>query len=157
MRAVIGLEWMAEDMDAASRRVRATYRAAYVPDAVTDLLRAPSRRPWVARITGRDPRYGYARAFVRGQVDYSQANSVGSRGVMLYFALESDAYYQVHANVSWSRMERYCIHTDAAGAYQRVAEQEVEEWLRTLPPSETISEMSQASQAIQASDTNGAI
>jgi len=48
--------------------------------------------PWVARIVGTDSRYGFVREFVNAQKDYSQANSVGSRGIFLHYFLEPGLY-----------------------------------------------------------------
>lgn len=43
-------------------------------------------RPWVARITGPDERFGLAREFIEPRRDYREASNSG-RGVILVFAL----------------------------------------------------------------------
>lgn len=65
------------------------------------------RRPWVAEITGLDPQYRYKRAFLSGQKDYSEANSIGSRGVYVYYHLEPGRVYEVNELVTWTRTRRY--------------------------------------------------
>lgn len=84
-------------------------------------------RPWVARITGRDPKYVYRREFIVGMRDYSKANSVGSRGVYEYFALP-DGVYEVNERVTWKRTRRYFIRVENAEITEIVRE-DVERWL----------------------------
>src|SRR4030042_1894631 len=61
--------------------------------------------PWVARITGTDPHFGLARQFVRCTKDYSEANSMGSRGVRGFYVLDS-GIYEVNRRVSWKQIRR---------------------------------------------------
>ena len=84
-------------------------------------------RPWVARITGTDPRFGLAREFLQGQKDYSQANSVGSRGVCLYFPLK-DGIYEVNERITWKKARRYFIRVEDAQTIE-ISREEVEKWL----------------------------
>ena len=65
------------------------------------------RRPWVARITEAHPKWGVEREFVNGKKDYSLANSVGSRGVYLYYTLRRGSVYEVFALTSWRGEDRY--------------------------------------------------
>lgn len=74
---------------------------------VAAFMRLPTRRPWVAHLTGLSARYGFARAFVPGKKDFSQANSLGSRGVYAHYILEEGLLYEVHALLSWKRSEHY--------------------------------------------------
>lgn len=85
------------------------------------------RRPWVARITGLDSRYGLAREFVRGTRDYSEANSVGSRGLYLYYAL-ADGIYEVRELISWQRDRRYFVRSEA-GDIIEISRDDVDAWL----------------------------
>lgn len=64
-------------------------------------------RPWVAKITGTDKKYKYKREFVRGQKDYSKANSTGSRGIYIYYYLDEGCIYEVSEQVTWKSWERY--------------------------------------------------
>ena len=82
---------------------------------------------WVARITGLDDKYGFAREFQRGQKDYSRANSIGSRGIYEYFALP-DGIYEVHERLTWRRTRRYFIKVEKATIIE-IERQQVEEWL----------------------------
>lgn len=45
--------------------------------------------------------------YMHGQADYSQANSVGSRGVYKYFFLKETELYQVAAPQSFRRTKHY--------------------------------------------------
>jgi hypothetical protein len=72
-------------------------------------------KPWVAKITGLDPKYGLAREFVRGIRDYSGSNSVGSRGIETTFALE-DGIYEINIPRSWKQTDREFIRV-ADGKY----------------------------------------
>lgn len=102
MRATKSLEYIGENSDAYARTANKMAKRVGVD------LGIKSNRPWIARITGTDPTYGLARTFLEGQIDYSQANSVGSRGVYLHFFLE-DGVYEVSEHVSWKRTRRYFI------------------------------------------------
>jgi len=64
-------------------------------------------RYWVAEITGTHPRYKYERRFLSGKKDYANANSVGSRGVRVWFVLKEGKLYEIKSPVSWHRSERY--------------------------------------------------
>ena len=92
-------------------------------------LRIPSRA-WVAEITGRDPKYGLARSFVHGKKDYSQSNSVGSRGVKLWYELWPGRVYDVSHPVCWKRTRRYFCRVEGNGLCEMTKE-EVLEWLDT--------------------------
>lgn len=69
-------------------------------------------RPWIARLIGLDPQYGFKREFIKAQQkDYGRANSIGSRGVFLYFVLPS-GLYEVHERPTWKRTRRYFIRVE---------------------------------------------
>jgi hypothetical protein len=121
MLAVLSLEFIGEHFDAYARAAtRIAKKAGYD-------LGHKSNRPWVARITGRCETYTYARSFLHGQIDYSRANSTGSRGVYLYFALKN-GIYEVHAHLSWKRSRRYFIRVEEAKITE-ISTEEVEAWL----------------------------
>jgi len=119
--AVLKLEFIGENRDAKCRLMDAQLKALGVDLGYT------SDKPWVARITGLDAKYGLARQFLRGQKDYSQANSVGSRGVYLYFALK-DGFYEVYEHLTWKRARRYFIRVENMEITE-ITREEVEQWL----------------------------
>lgn len=133
LRAVITLEFIGED--------RWAYRAAKRQhperrnnrfDNYEALRPGPLHlsKPWVARIVGRGPRYdGMEREFLDGQIDYSGANSTGSRGVMLYYAVPP-GLYEVNARETWTRSRRYFVLVDDEARMREVTRQEAEQWLR---------------------------
>lgn len=92
----------------------------------------PSPGPWVAEVTGKYPSGKLQRLFVRSHRDYSRANSKGSRGVYLWFVIESDKLYEVHERVSWKNTRNYfCCVTEQGDIYV-LTDQEAEEWLSAL-------------------------
>jgi hypothetical protein len=88
--------------------------------------------PWVAEITGKYPSGKLKRSFVRSKRDYSRANSKGSRGVYLWFILESDKLYEVHARTSWARSTDYFCAITTSGDVYTLSDEEVSEWLSSL-------------------------
>ena len=85
---------------------------------------------WVARITGTDIRYGYQREFLHGKKDYTNANSIGSRGVEVSYLLESGNIYEVKKHVSWKRSVRYFCTVDDNGDIIDMSKEEVDQCLQ---------------------------
>ena len=83
------------------------------------------RRPWVARITGYNSRFGLHREFLTGQRDYTRANGPGSRGIFLYYFLD-DGLYEVNELVTWSRTRRYFLRVER-GQAEEITTQEAAE------------------------------
>lgn len=82
------------------------------------------RRYWVARITGHHPQYKYEREFLRGKKDYTHANSKGSRGVFVYYLLESGLVYEVK-----KRSDRFFCIVNDDGDIIKVTKGYVEQWI----------------------------
>jgi hypothetical protein len=136
MRAALALEWIGYDQAPLGRAAHGHAIERHGHWQATD-----TSRPWVARITGPDTRYGLARRFVEGQIDFSQANSVGSRGVMLYFAL-APGVYEVYARVSWTRSRRYFCQAHEDASITEMTREEVEQWLARLAASASVASAS---------------
>ena len=115
MHACIRLEAIGDNLFAefslCRRKLQGVGLGEYAP-----LFHCGRPRPWVARITGTDPRYGLQREFLRGQKDYADANSVGSRGVYVYYPLPPGVY-EVQELISWSKVRRYFVRS-AGGRYE---------------------------------------
>lgn len=62
--------------------------------------------PWCALITGVKPNGNLEREFVNGQRDYRDANSTGSRGIFIYYALKP-GLYEINSPETWRRISRY--------------------------------------------------
>lgn len=124
MLAVLELEWIGEYYDAHCRLLDRQIKA--VTGGMDIGYR--SNRPWVARITGTDATYGLARKFVSGQIDYSRANSKGSRGVYLYFPLK-DGIYEVKRHLTWKKDRRYFIRVEDVRITE-ITREEVEQYLK---------------------------
>lgn len=126
MKAILKLEAIGDDMhsiiDLHRRRVNEA-----VP-GLGDATFGRPNQPWVAEITGPDPTYTYQRRFVRGKKDYSKANSKGSRGVYLWFLLESGRVYEVNERKTWSTTERYFCRVADDGEIIRMSREEVAAW-----------------------------
>lgn len=94
------------------------------------VLRTANRKPWVARLGGLDAQYGFVRTFEKSWKDYSEANSIGSRGVYACFDL-NPGFYEVQELLSWKRTVRYYIYVWTHGdEVQRVSKEDVIKWLR---------------------------
>lgn len=125
LRAVIKLEFFAENHHA--------YKKSEAPlikemELYKKRLGWDQSKPWVARITGFDEQFGLVREFIKGQKDYSQANSVGSRGIYLYYPLK-DGVYEVNKRISWRHGRRYFILVVSSEIVE-VSREEVEQWLQ---------------------------
>jgi hypothetical protein len=82
-----------------------------------------SSRPWVARILGKDAKWGLARTFLSGITDREGANSAGSRGVFTTYELH-DGAYEISSPESWKRTDRY-FALIANGELRRVTAQDI--------------------------------
>lgn len=128
--ALLSLEFIGENYSmyrAYKERGRATQS-----DAGTErygaFLGNNKSRPWVARITGFDQEYEFARKFLYGRIDYSRASSNGSRGVYLHFYLRP-GIYEVNERISWKNVRRYFIRVDGM-TITEITKSEVEQWLQ---------------------------
>lgn len=121
---IIGDNYYAYKRDLANGKAREIPRM----ERYAEMMGRDLTRPWVACITGLDSKYGFAREFLHGQRDYGQANSIGSRGVYEYFALD-DGLYEVHERLTWRRTRRYFIRVENAEIAE-ISREEAERCLR---------------------------
>jgi hypothetical protein len=84
---------------------------------------------WVAEITGFLPGGGLARQMVHGNVDYSLANSKGTRGVYVYYIMRPQRVYEIKRPISWARSSRVFVYVDSDGTQQSWTMKDVIEWL----------------------------
>jgi len=96
-----------------------------VGDDTYQLLRSDGwpRPCWVAQIIGHDGRK-WLRAFLPGRRDYERANSKGSRGIMVHFAINEGPVYEVSSHLSWREVNRYFARV-SNGLIVRMMESEV--------------------------------
>lgn len=81
---------------------------------------------WIAEIKGFGIKYRFDREFVQGNTDYSKSNSKGTRGVFIWYVLESGHIYEVKEPLSWSRIEQYFCRVSDEGEIVKISEKEVE-------------------------------
>ncbi|WP_256846893.1 hypothetical protein [Paenibacillus sp. Pae108] len=91
----------------------------------------PFRRPWVADITGNDPKYKFKRSFLRGRKDYSEANKKGSRGVYYYYELDPGRVYEINELTSSKNTRRFFARV-ADGQLIEIDEMEVKSCLNEV-------------------------
>lgn len=84
---------------------------------------AKIHRPWVAEITGWRGGRWFERDFLGGQKDYSEANSVGSRGVHIYYHLREGRIYEIYDMRSWRDHRRYFCTVSGGQIVQMDAEE----------------------------------
>lgn len=125
-KAVVRLELVGDDTHQRMILAKKQLRGAGLDVEAAVLFEGMGKgRPWIARLTGLDPRFGYRREFVRpAGKDYSEGNSIGSRGVYAYYLLDP-GLYEVSARLSWKRRRRYFLRVDEAGNKQEIDEEEV--------------------------------
>lgn len=86
------------------------------------------RLPWVAEITGTDPRFGLAREFLPRKLDCRDANRTGERGVTCWWTLESGRLYQVRYRVTWSKWVTRYVTVTQDGDITGITGQEALAW-----------------------------
>ncbi|MET9260309.1 hypothetical protein [Amycolatopsis sp. NPDC004079] len=86
--------------------------------------------PWVAEITGRT-RTGWVLDFLRPNIDRSESNSAGTRGVQYHWDLKINRVYRAYYPVSWSEAERVFLRANPDGTVREIEREEVEAWLDT--------------------------
>jgi len=124
MKAALRLELFADDVRSMVRMYKAI-----LPKAVHDTIDPKLPSPWVAEIAGTHPLYRFKRQFLRPKKDYTEANSVGSRGIYLWYTLETGKVYEINEQASWRRWDRRFELVRNDGSRQRLSEDEVHEWL----------------------------
>ena len=123
-RAALRLEVIGDNLDAQDRLWRAI-----LPRDMADALEVRIPKPWVAEIKGPSNRYKYTREFLTGHRDYSEANSIGSRGVYMWFTLCEGPMYEVYQRITWRSSRRYFCKVED-GRIVEVEKDEVDAWLR---------------------------
>jgi hypothetical protein len=138
MIAMIGLEVIGDDArDRKRRRARSgtsdklAFRRAMSSGRLGEMMRDAIRQEgapvgWVARITGRDPKYGFAREFLRGSVSFRDVeDELGARGVYRWYELEEGAFFEVNAPLSWTSADRYFCRSER-GRVVRMTREEID-------------------------------
>lgn len=126
MKATLSLELIGADQFDLLRGMRATCNH-LLPGLGDYTVGKISRGVWVAEIRGRHQKFGLDRIFLSAKRDYSHANSKGSRGVFLWFLLESGRLYEVSERTSWKNTRRYFCSVDNDG---HISSEDIDEWLK---------------------------
>ncbi len=82
-------------------------------------------RPWLAELIRPCPTFGYVREFVDAKVDYTRANSAGTRGVWFWWTLESGRFYETRYPVSWTRRAHRFLTVTSGGDVVDISEDEI--------------------------------
>jgi hypothetical protein len=132
MKYILGLEFFNQDKYFIAKKYPQQFLAKLSTmhiNQLTKLLPQLKDKPWVAEITGLSLKFKFERKFIGGQLDYEKANSIGSRGVYLYFILEENKIYEIYKHLSWKKSERYfCKYSQNKEI--KLTESEVVECLR---------------------------
>lgn len=128
MKARLALEVFGENTRAKFAAARQLFKQNNAERTFNRAIGMPPRSCWVAEITGISPIYKYEREFLPRKLDYTNANSVGSRGVVAEYILESERIYEVKEQVSWSRTRRYFCAVSDEGDIVVVPEEYVQEY-----------------------------
>ena len=99
------------------------FRATLALERIGD---GPGAAPWVALLVW-DEWHGVRRVFLRPQVDYRDANSVGTRGVWYRYVL-IDGIYEVSERRAWRQTRRYFLRV-AGGTRREMSREEVDRCL----------------------------
>lgn len=131
MKTTIALEYIGEKQDAMVSLYEKQIReiSASLSNAVVG--KKFTRKPWVAKITNIDEKYGFSRQFLHANWQRSRSNAASSRGVYLYFILETGCVYEIRTFVSWSKEDRYFALIGDDGSQIRLNKKRVVEWLKT--------------------------
>lgn len=129
MKATLALELIGADQFDLLRGLRTTCNN-LSPGLGDRTVGKISTGAWAAEIKGRHLKFGLERLFLPAKRDYSRANSKGSRGVFLWFVLESGRIYEVNERASWKNSRRYFCAVDNQGCIYELDKQEVDEWLK---------------------------
>jgi hypothetical protein len=112
MKAALEIELFGEDYRSMCKIYKRLLDDA-MPELSEIVIGKNSPSGWVAEISGLDPKFRYARIFLKRKIDYSRSNAKGSRGVYAEYILESGRLYEVKYQTSWKNGERYfCTVTD---------------------------------------------
>ena len=68
--------------------------------------------------------------YLRGNWDYAEANSKGSRGVYVHYILESGRLYQVASPTSWKNSRHFFCIVDDDGEIIELTKEHAVEWQR---------------------------
>jgi hypothetical protein len=84
---------------------------------------------WVKEVIGMG-HCGLDEVEIRGQMDYSEANSVASRGAFRRYFLRPGHLYHVSSPVTWKRTQEYYCIVEETGSIIRFTFDEALQWLQ---------------------------
>lgn len=117
MRSVLRLEYIGYN-----RVVDRWIDRRYGREPRIDRLTYTLVEPYVRRVTGLHHSGRLRTERLDGQIDYSDANSCGSRGVHLYYWL-SPGLYEVREQVNWKRHRIYYVEARDGECHEITLEQ----------------------------------
>lgn len=122
IRALLQIEAIGDDSRAYLRAAKGG-AVRQTPLRVLRAYQLGGTESWVAELIGLLPRGGISSRRLVPKYDYARANGTGSRGVYLTYLLNDGGVYEVHARVTWKRVDHYYA-TVRAGAIERISQEE---------------------------------
>jgi len=92
------------------------------------------RKPWLARITGYDPKYGYQREFARAAKDWRTASGRGGHRMDFCWTLALNEVYEAWWPDGSRRSRRAFLRATPEGDVTEISEEEVTGWLALRVP-----------------------
>jgi hypothetical protein len=92
---------------------------------------------WIAEIKGFSKKYLFDREFLDKNKDYTDANSVGTRGIKCWYMLETGCVYEVQRQISWKKSEKYFCCVNADGEIIRLTREDVIKYCERLEAIQT--------------------
>lgn len=116
--------------------MKATLSLEYIGGNTWDVLRrfepgSDWPGPFVKKVIGAQNKNPLLQE-IQGKRDYSKANSKGSRGVYIWYILESGFMYYVKEPKSWKSVDFYWCSITENGDIYKLSEAEAQEWLSEL-------------------------
>lgn len=120
MKATLSLEWIGQHQD---------FLAESHQPKLKFMGHGWHRRPTVKEIVGLDGD-NFKTVLVRSKTSYKHANGKGTRGVYVWFILESGKLYYVHYYKTWTRRDSYFCRVTPESEIEKITESEVVKCLK---------------------------
>lgn len=128
MKGRLAFEVFGENIRSQIYGLEGLFKSASADKLFKDAIGKPPHPYWVAEIIDTHPIYKYERKFLPKKLDYTHANSVGSRGIIAEYILESEKVYEVKQQITWKQSRRYFCAVSDDGDVIEIPETYVQEF-----------------------------